>query len=73
MADDIWCQYAPGIPEPRLCRRTFKKSDLQMQKTREEKVLSLRAKTGWCITMQNLVLKMKEFQNLCMEISCGIR
>ena len=36
-------------------------------------VLSLRAKTGWCITMQNLVLKMKEFQNLCMEISCGIR
>lgn len=45
----------------------------QMQKTREEKVLSLRAKTGWCITMQNLVLKMKEFQNLCMEISCGIR
>ena len=26
-ADDIWCKYAPGIPEPRLCRRTFKKSD----------------------------------------------
>lgn len=45
----------------------------QMQKTREEKVLSLRAKTGWCITMQNLVLKMKAFQNLCTEMSCGIR
>lgn len=34
-----------------------------MQKTREEKVLSLRAKTGWCITMQNLVLKTRAFQN----------
>ena len=27
MADDIWCQYSPGISKPRLCRRTFKKSD----------------------------------------------
>ena len=71
MADDIWCQYAPGIPEPRLCRRTFKKSDRRCK--RPGKKRSLRAKTGWCITMQNLVLKMKEFQNLCMEISCGIR
>ena len=25
--DDIWCQYSPGISKPRLCRRTFKKSD----------------------------------------------
>lgn len=51
----------PGIPDHGYAGELLKRAT-QMQKTREEKVLSLRAKTGWCITMQNLVLKMKEFQ-----------
>lgn len=49
------------------------KERLQMQKTREEKGLSLRAKTGWCITMQNLDLKTRAFQNPFMEMWSGIR
>ena len=44
MADDIWCKYAPDIPEPWLCRRTFKRA-IADAKDQEEKVLSLRART----------------------------
>ena len=42
-------------------------------KDQGRKGLVLTCKTGWYITMQNFVLKMKAFQNLCTEMSCGIR